>query len=135
LSFLRPAYATAHERQLDLWAGVIGWFGINAILLIGTLIGLLPAWVSVVELIGNVVLPVLFATTRRYVALGAVWAFACALLATVIDAPVGTVACLAFGSSSGITSAYVFGFLVGLIPGLFILRRVHRSLGARDGRA
>jgi hypothetical protein len=137
LTFLRPAYTTADEKRRDLWAGVIGWFAINAILAIVTLAGWVPAWVGIVQLVANIALITLFAFTRRYVAIGALWAFAVALIATAVDAPVGTAACFAIGAGSncefGCTSAYAvgygFGFLVGLIPGYFILRGVHRRLG------
>lgn len=140
MTFFRPAYATTEERRRDLWAGVIGWFVINGTLVVVTLAGWVPAWVGAVQLAANIALIVLFAFTRRYVAIGALWAFACALIATVIDAPVGTAACFAIGSASncgefGCSSpapyavAYGLGFLVGLIPGYFILRSVHRRLG------
>ena len=138
MNFLRPPYTTVEEKRRDLWAGVIGWFAINAILVVVTLAGWVPAWVGVVQLVANIALIVLLAFTRRYVAIGALWAFAVALIATVIDPPVGTAACFAvasgsgcgeFGCNSACAVGFGFGFLVGLIPGYFILRGVHRRLG------
>lgn len=94
----------------------------------------------------NVIVIAIFGFTRRYVAFGALWAFVCALIATVIDAPVGTVACVSLvvaqptgsscitlgcrvGDPAPVIVGYGSGFLVGLIPGYFILRQVHRELG------
>jgi hypothetical protein len=59
----------------------------------------------------------------------------------VVAAPVGTAACFVIASGSGCSAppfcaglaayivGYGLGFLVGLIPGYFILRGVHRRLG------
>jgi hypothetical protein len=91
----RKAYATRNEKVLDFVLGFVGWFLVNGLLygcsivilqvglfetsdsLLAVLLGLLP-------LLLNIAVVILFAFTRRWIALGILAAFALVLLGVLL---------------------------------------------------
>lgn len=91
----RKVYATRGEKVLDFVLGFAGWFLVNGLIygcsivilqagLFDTSDSVLPVLLGLLPLLLNIAVVILFAFTRRWIALGILAAFALVLLGVLL---------------------------------------------------
>jgi hypothetical protein len=126
-------YTSAREKRTDFWAGFVGWFVANGllVLLISTVLDPnLRAGASGVLILLDIGALVAAAILRQYVAMGIALAFASAFALTVVEGVFFTASDFVGGITN--TSIQVGFFIAGAIlfaiGGFFALRAVHRGI-------
>jgi hypothetical protein len=126
-------YTGARDKRVDFWAGFVGWFVGNGLLVLITATVLDPnlrAGASAVLVLLNIGALIAAAVVRQYVAMGIALAFAAAFALTVLEGVFFTASDFAGGLNN--TNVQVGFFAVGAIVfaigGFFVLRAVHRGI-------
>lgn len=126
-------YSSAREKRTDFWAGFVGWFVANGLLVLLISTALDPnlrAGASGVLIFLDIGALVAAAIVRQYVAMGIALAFASAFALTVVEGVFFTASDFVGGMTN--TSIQVGFFIAGAIlfaiGGFFVLRAVHRGI-------
>lgn len=127
------SYTGARDKRVDFWAGFVGWFVGNGLLVLITATVLDPnlrAGASAALVLLDVGALIAAAIVRQYVAMGIALAFAAAFALTVVEGVFFTASDFVGGLNN--TSIQVGFFVVGAIAfaigGFFVLRAVHRGI-------
>jgi hypothetical protein len=127
------AYASARGKRADFWAGFVGWFVGNGLLVLFTATVLDPnlrAGASGVLILLNMGALVAAGVVRQYVAMGLALAFAAAFALTVVEGVFFTASDFAGGlnNTSIQVGFFVAGAILFAIGGFFALRAIHRGI-------
>lgn len=127
------SYTSAREKRVDFWAGFVGWFLGNGLLVLFTAVVLDPnlrAGASGLLILLNIGVLVAAAVIRQYVAMGIALAFAAMFALTVIEGVFFTASDFVGGiSNTGIqVGFFIAGAIIFAIGGFFALRAVHRGI-------
>lgn len=126
-------YASARGKRADFWAGFVGWFVGNGLLVLFTATVLDPnlrAGASGVLILLNMGALVAAGVVRQYVAMGLALAFAAAFALTVVEGVFFTASDFAGGlnNTSIQVGFFVAGAILFAIGGFFALRAIHRGI-------
>jgi hypothetical protein len=127
--YKNPTRAT---KRRDFWIGFVGWFFVNVVLVLIT--GGLPAeWQQFFGpgvLIANIVVIIVVAWLRTFIALGMLTAFGTALAAVVLGGVVFTAGDFAVvgGGLAGAVVVWLIGAIVIVVAAFFALRAIDRSI-------
>jgi hypothetical protein len=126
-------YTSARDKRTDFWAGFIGWFVGNGLLVLFTATVLDPnlrAGASAVLILLDVGALIAAAVVRQYVAMGIALAFAAAFALTVVEGVFFTASDFVGGinNTSIQVGFFIAGAIVFTIGGFFVLRAVHRGI-------
>ena len=126
-------YSSAREKRIDFWAGFVGWFAGNGllVLLIATVLDPnLRAGASGLLVLADIGVLIAAAVVRQYVAMGLALAFAAGFALTLVEGVFFTASDFAGGlSNTGVqVGFFIAGGIVFAIGGFFALRAIHRGI-------
>ena len=126
-------YTSAGEKRIDFWAGFVGWFIGNGLVVLFTATVLDPnlrAGASGLLILLNIGALIAAAVIRQYVSMGIALAFAAAFALTLVEGVFFTASDFVGGiTNTGIqVGFFIAGAIVFAIGGFFALRAIHRGI-------